>query len=454
MAANGFLREGGGRGGKATATLAVQPGATYQINVGGRGELRNFVAGGGGAGGFNGGASGSAGFDSTGGGGASDIRTGSFSLAERAIVAGGGGGIGGSCGSVFGGDGGGGGGVSGAAGFPSFAGAAEAVGGGGTQTDGGSGGAYLNAVPASDLAQAGSFGFGGTGARLSSTVGGGGGGGYYGGGGGGISPGCPAAGGGGGGSGYGPTGVIFASGVRAGDGLVILTYTPDTTAPVILSTIDGVSGSNGWYTGDVSVSWSVSDAKSSISAQTGCDPSSVNSDTGGVTFTCAATSAGGSASQSVTVKRDATPPALAPAVSPNPVLLNDAASVTANASDTLSGLASQSCGTLDTSSIGSKSVTCTASDNAGNTASVVASYQVIYPWSGFSSPVDNLPTVNTASAGRGIPLKWRITDASGNPITNLASVSVTSAAGGCSAGAPADGAGGVRHNHLGPAEPG
>jgi hypothetical protein len=46
--------------------------------------------------------------------------------------------------------------------------------------------------------------------------------------------------------------------------------------------------------------------------------------------------------------------------------------------------------------------------------------------------------VNSASAGRTIPLKWRLTDASGNPITSLASVSVTSLVGGCSAGAPAD----------------
>jgi hypothetical protein len=69
---------------------------------------------------------------------------------------------------------------------------------------------------------------------------------------------------------------------------------------------------------------------------------------------------------------------------------------------------------------------------------VAVATSVGYSFSGFSGSVDNPPIVNTASAGRAIPLKWRITDASGNPITTLTSVSVTSAAGGCSASAPTD----------------
>lgn len=45
--------------------------------------------------------------------------------------------------------------------------------------------------------------------------------------------------------------------------------------------------------------------------------------------------------------------------------------------------------------------------------------------SGFSAPVDNLPTVNTGKAGRAVPLKWHLADADANPITDLATADVT-----------------------------
>src|SRR5204862_6343824 len=45
-------------------------------------------------------------------------------------------------------------------------------------------------------------------------------------------------------------------------------------------------------------------------ASEGCDASDVTADTAGITFTCVASSAGGSTTQSVTLKRDATPPQL------------------------------------------------------------------------------------------------------------------------------------------------
>ncbi len=121
-----------------------------------------------------------------------------------------------------------------------------------------------------------------------------------------------------------------------------------------------------------------------------------------------ATSAGGTSSQSVTIKRDATAPALAPNVSPNPVLLHGTATATPNASDALSGIASQSCGAVSTSSVGMQSVLCTATDNAGNSANASANYQVIYQFVGFFQPVDNLPTLNVAPAGSAISVKFSL----------------------------------------------
>jgi hypothetical protein len=87
--------------------------------------------------------------------------------------------------------------------------------------------------------------------------------------------------------------------------------------------------------------------------------------------------------------------------------------------------------------IGTYTATCSgAVDNADNTqlAPVSVTYKVTTNWSGFSSPVDNLPTLNTAKAGQAIPLKWRITNSSGNPITNLTSVTVTTSSRNCTSG--------------------
>jgi hypothetical protein len=52
--------------------------------------------------------------------------------------------------------------------------------------------------------------------------------------------------------------------------------------------------------------------------------------------------------------------------------------------------------------------------------------------------VDNLPTLNSANSGQAIPLKWRITDANGQPVTNLASVVVTAVSLSCPLGATPD----------------
>jgi TolB protein len=63
---------------------------------------------------------------------------------------------------------------------------------------------------------------------------------------------------------------------------------------------------------------------------------------------------------------------------------------------------------LDTSSVGARSFTVTATDNAGNDASLTHSYRVVYPFGGFESPVDDAPTVNTAKAGSTIPVKFTL----------------------------------------------
>lgn len=64
---------------------------------------------------------------------------------------------------------------------------------------------------------------------------------------------------------------------------------------------------------------------------------------------------------------------------------------------------------------------------------------VSYDVSTFSQPVDNLPTLNIAKAGSTVPLKFKVTDSTGGPVTDLtaADVEVTSTQGGDGCGTDA-----------------
>ena len=64
----------------------------------------------------------------------------------------------------------------------------------------------------------------------------------------------------------------------------------DTTPPVITAKVTGTQGSNGWYTSNVSVAWTVSDAESNITSTSGCGTLSLTADTSGMIYTCKATS--------------------------------------------------------------------------------------------------------------------------------------------------------------------
>lgn len=81
----------------------------------------------------------------------------------------------------------------------------------------------------------------------------------------------------------------------------------DDTAPVITRTITPPIGPSGWFTGPVNVRWDVRDPESPWTS-TGCDARTLSDDTAGVSLSCRARSAGGSASNGLVVRIDATPP--------------------------------------------------------------------------------------------------------------------------------------------------
>ncbi|MDO7852657.1 beta strand repeat-containing protein, partial [Hymenobacter convexus] len=184
----------GGKGAQVQTQLAVTPGQTLYLYVGGAGSLA-FSNGGGYNGGGNGGLGGG------GGGGASDVRSSASGPAytDRLVVAAGGGGATGNAGGV-------GGAPDGAAGSGTGGGA------GATQTSG-------NA-----LGQGGS--------NFSNQYAGGGGGGYWGG-----RFGASGGGAGGGGSSYvapaGTSATTMTAGAQAGNGVIVLTPTSTLAAPVL-----------------------------------------------------------------------------------------------------------------------------------------------------------------------------------------------------------------------------
>ncbi len=146
---------------------------------------------------------------------------------------------------------------------------------------------------------------------------------------------------------------------------------PDATSPIITPTISGTLGNNGWYVSDVTVSWDVTDAESAITT-TGCDTSVINTDTIGTTLTCTATSAGGTNSQDVTIKRDATLPIITgtPTTLPNANnWYNTDVNVQFSCTDVTSGVVTSFFDVFVTLEGIDQSASGTCTDNAGNSAS-------------------------------------------------------------------------------------
>lgn len=223
------------------------------------------------------------------------------------------------------------------------------------------------------------------------------------------------------------------------------TYTviQDGTAPVITRSVSPAApdGQNAWYRSVVAVSWTVTDPESSHTSS-GCVDTTISTDTPGQDVTCSASSTGGSASDSLTLKRDATPPAIelvgGPAGGGTWVFGSVPTAPTCTASDATSGLAGTCLVTGYSTQVGTHTVTATAVDRAGNSAAAQRSYTVS-PWTlrGFTAPVDTDGVVNTVKGGSTVPLKFTVL-AGTTPVTATTAVTFTTARTICSTGAPVD----------------
>ena len=157
----------------------------------------------------------------------------------------------------------------------------------------------------------------------------------------------------------------------------------DPTPPVVTPAVDdgGTPGANGWYTGPLTLSWSVADPDSPVIGAKGCG--SASPDDGVTVFTCSATSAGGTASVPVTIRRDTTPPA-ALAISGIaartyvPATLPKESAIRCRASDPTSGITGCSITGYSTA-LGAHTLRATVSDGAGLKATTTLRFAIARP---------------------------------------------------------------------------
>ena len=188
----------------------------------------------------------------------------------------------------------------------------------------------------------------------------------------------------------------------------------DKTAPTISGAPAPAPNLVGWNNTAVTVTWTCADALSGVAS---CPaPSTISSEGAGVSASASVNDlAGNSASASVSANIDLTAPVVAVTGVSNGATYAYGSVPTAGCSttDALSGVGTAASLTVtggNPNGTGTFTATCAgASDNAGNTAAPVsATYTVtqIFTFTGFFQPVDNPPTLNTMSAGRGIPVKF------------------------------------------------
>jgi hypothetical protein len=175
----------------------------------------------------------------------------------------------------------------------------------------------------------------------------------------------------------------------------------DATPPAVTAALSPAAptGADGWYTvPSVSVAWTTSDPESPLGPPTGCAPATVTADTT-ATSSCAVTSPGGTTTQSVTIKHDASPPS-APAFtgiaaqSYTPAQLPPAAGVGCTSSDPTSGVTACAVGG-HSAALGPHTLTATATNGAGLTSTATLVYTVVAPIVG-SSTVDAISSLTAA----------------------------------------------------------
>jgi hypothetical protein len=157
----------------------------------------------------------------------------------------------------------------------------------------------------------------------------------------------------------------------------------DATPPVVTPVVTPAApdGANGWYRGPVTVTWDTPDPESPVVDPVGCGAASPGDGTS--VLTCNATSAGGTTSVPLTIKRDSTAPST-PAITGIgaktylPATLPKASAVHCSAADPTSGIAGCTVAGYG-SGPGAHTLTATATNAAGLTSTATLRFTVAKP---------------------------------------------------------------------------
>jgi hypothetical protein len=141
-----------------------------------------------------------------------------------------------------------------------------------------------------------------------------------------------------------------------------------------------------------------------------------------------------------TVRIDKTPPTviIQSPVNGSTFVYGASATMQFTCADALSGIAScagspANGAALNTTSPGPQTVTATGVDRAGNSFTTTSTYNVVYKFLGFQTPLATAGTPTapsfsgTFNAGKAIPIKWDLFTSSGIMITDLSAVPLITA---------------------------
>jgi hypothetical protein len=206
-----------------------------------------------------------------------------------------------------------------------------------------------------------------------------------------------------------------------------LTLSIDNVKPTITGAPLTIPNTNGWHTSPVTVHFSCADAETAIASCTPDVTLSADGASQSVTGT-ARDAAGNTATYTVSgLNLDSKAPTvgIGGVANGGVYVLGNVPTPTCLATDALSGLVAPCSTTLSggtSSGVGFFTYQATATDRAGNTSNVAATYQVTYNWGGFLQPINDTAhqtglTVSVFKAGSTIPVKLQLLNASGATVT-------------------------------------